>query len=53
MIYKSISGKLKAMDKVKKTTTKRLCYLGASIWEGQKIEGVEKTPDLLRECRLF
>lgn len=42
-----------AMNKVKKTTTKTLCYLGANIWEGQKIEGVEKTPDLLRDCRLF
>lgn len=30
-----------------------MCYLGAAIWEGQKIKGVEKTPNILREAQLF
>jgi len=28
------------MSKVKQTTTKHMYYLGAAIWEGQKIEHV-------------
>lgn len=41
------------MNKEKKTVAKKLCYLGAAIWEGQKIEGVDKTPDIMREAKLF
>ena len=41
------------MSKVKQTRAKRIYYLGAAIGEGQKVPGVDKTPDLLREARLF
>jgi hypothetical protein len=41
------------MDNNKVTTTKRLLYVGGAIWEGQDIEGVEKTPDLIREANIF
>jgi len=36
------------MNKVKKTNTKKLYYLGAAISEGQKIPDADKTPDILR-----
>lgn len=40
-------------SKEKKTHTKRMLYLGGAIWEGQDIEGVELTPDIIRGANLF
>lgn len=39
--------------KEKQTNTKKMLYLGGAIWEGQDIEGVEKTPQILRDANLF
>ena len=52
MLYK-INNISVGMIKVKQTRAKRMYYLGAAIGEGQKVPGVDKTPDLLREARLF
>lgn len=41
------------MDKVRRTATKKMLYLGAQVWEGQSIKGVEQAPQLLRDCRLL
>lgn len=41
------------MLKNKITSTKKLLYIGGAIHEGQNIEGVDKTPDLIREANIF
>ena len=37
----------------KKTTLKKLAYLGAAINEGQPLTGVQKGPDLIRQAGTF
>jgi arginase family enzyme len=39
--------------KIKKTTASTLSFIGAAINQGQKVKGVEKGPDLIRNSGLF
>lgn len=39
--------------KDKKTTTQKICYIGAALSIGQHIPGAEKTPNLFRKAGLF
>jgi hypothetical protein len=40
-------------EKVRKTTSNKILYVGGAIWEGQDIKGVELTPNILRSANLF
>jgi hypothetical protein len=44
---------MESIGKAKKTQAKKMLYVGGAIWEGQDIQGVELTPDVIRCANIF